>query len=139
MRKLTLLASLLLLGACASPLPAANPNMAWIDLRGEGIDLLMADRLDRQRTSDGRYFQVTPGAHELDMRYQFEVSGGAGVTAMSQSQQLTCDIRIKYDNFVAGQRYLIEARSIVRRGHAILYDAERNVLARASSLRCGSF
>ena len=37
MRQPLLLASLLLLGACASPLPAADPNMAWIDLKGEAV------------------------------------------------------------------------------------------------------
>ncbi|UCJ17890.1 hypothetical protein K5Q02_05825 [Pseudomonas sp. MM211] len=139
MRQPVLLASLLLLGACASPLPAANPDMAWIDLKSEGIDLLMAERLDRQRVDDGRYFQVTPGAHELDMRFRFEVSSGGGGSIMSEPQELTCDIRIRYDDFKAGQRYRVEARSIVMRGQAILYDAERNVLARGKNLRCGSF
>ena len=83
-----LLASLLMLGACASPLPAVDPNMAWVDLKGEGIDLLMAERLDRKRVNDGRYFQVTPGAHELEMRFSFEISGGGGASLMSEPQQL---------------------------------------------------
>jgi len=139
MRQSLLLASLLLLGACASPLPAVDPNKAWIDLEGDGIDLLMAERLDRQRVNDGRYFQVTPGAHELEMRFSFEISGGAGISMMSEPQQLTCDIRIRYDDFKAGQRYRIEARAVSMRGQAILYDAERNVLARGKNLRCGSF
>ena len=139
MRLSFLLAGVLTLSACASPLPPADPNMAWIDLKGEGIDMLMADRLDRQRTADGRYFQVTPGAHELEMRYQFEVSGGGGTSVMSEPQQMTCDIRIRYDDFKAGQRYRVEARQVVMRGQAILYDAQRNVLARGKNLRCGSF
>ncbi|TBU85608.1 PA0061/PA0062 family lipoprotein [Phytopseudomonas dryadis] len=139
MRPFALLVSLLLLGACASPLPQADPDKAWIDLKGSGIDLLMADRLDRERVNDGRYFQVTPGAHELDMRYQFEVSGGGGGAFMSEPRQMTCDIRIQYDHFAAGQRYRVEARSLVMRGQAILYDAERNVLARGKNLRCGTF
>lgn len=139
MRQPLLLAGLLLLGACASPLPAADPNMAWVDLEGEGIDLLMAERLDRQRVNDGRYFQVTPGAHELEMTFRFEVRGGAGGSLMSEPQQLTCDIRIRYDDFKAGERYRVEARSVVMRGQAVLYDAQRNVLARGKNLRCGSF
>ncbi|SDH17864.1 hypothetical protein SAMN05216588_10387 [Pseudomonas flavescens] len=139
MRQPLLLASLLLLGACASPLPTADPNMAWVDLEGEGIDLLMAERLDRQRVRDGRYFQVTPGAHELEMSLRFEVSGGGGTSMMSEPQQLTCDIRLRYDDFKAGRRYRIEARSVVMRGQAILYDGERNALAHGKNLRCGSF
>ena len=139
MRQPLMLASLLMLGACASPLPAVDPNMAWVDLKGEGIDLLMAERLDRKRVNDGRYFQVMPGAHELEMRFSFEISGGGGASLMSEPQQLTCDIRIRYDDFKAGERYSIEARPVTMRGHATLYDAERNVLARGKNLRCGSF
>ncbi|KAB0547115.1 hypothetical protein F7R01_19760 [Pseudomonas argentinensis] len=139
MRQPLLLASLLLLGACASPLPPADPNMAWIDLKGEGIDLLMAERLDRQRVNDGRYFQVTPGAHELDMRYRFEIAGGGGSSMVSEPQELTCDVRIRYDDFKAGQRYRVEARSAAMRAQAVLYDADRNELAQGKNMRCGSF
>jgi len=139
MRQPLLLASLLLLGACASPLPAADPSMAWIDLKGEGIDLLMAERLDRERVNDGRYFQVTPGAHELEMRYRFEIAGGGGVSMISEPQELTCDVRIRYDDFKAGQRYRVEARSAAMRAYTVLYDADRNVLARGKNLRCGTF
>ena len=64
--------SLLLLAGCASPLPAADPQQAWVDLRPLPGQVLMADELDRRDLRDGRYFQMAPGAHELLLRYQFE-------------------------------------------------------------------
>ena len=52
MRYLALLVSLLLLGACASPLPARDPGMAWVDLYTPASDLLMAEELDGKRLND---------------------------------------------------------------------------------------
>src|SRR5690606_32834584 len=72
MRALLLLAALSLLGACASPLPAPDPQQAWIDFRTEPGELLMAEKLDGRRLDDGRYFQVSPGAHRLEASYRFE-------------------------------------------------------------------
>lgn len=51
------------LSACAtSPLPTVDPNMAWVDfaMPSPGGKVLMAERLDNQRLTDGRYFQVPP-------------------------------------------------------------------------------
>ena len=138
MRSLALLfLSLLLLGACASPLPARDPSMAWIDLYTPAGNLLMADELDGKRLNDGRYFQVTPGAHELIARFQFEVQGGGNL--MSEPMLRTCEIRLRYDGFSAGQRYRVEARPLLMNAQAWLYDEQRNVLARGKILRCGTF
>ena len=137
MRYPALIASLLLLGACASPLPARDPGMAWVDLYTTASDLLMADKLDGKRLNDGRYFQVTPGTHELIARFQFEVQGGGSL--MAEPVQRTCELRVRYDEFAAGQRYRIEARTLAMSAQAWLYDEQRNVLARAKVLRCGMF
>jgi hypothetical protein len=137
MRYLALLVSLLLLGACASPLPARDPGMAWVDLYTPASDLLMAEELDGKRLNDGRYFQATPGAHELIARFRFEVQGGGSL--MAEPIQRTCEIRVRYDDFAAGQRYRIEARTLAMSAQAWLYDEQRNVLARAKVLRCGVF
>ena len=69
MRYLALLGGVLVLSACASPVPAPDPSQAWVDLRSNAGTLLMADRLDGQRLNDGRYFQVPAGAHELQARF----------------------------------------------------------------------
>ena len=139
MRYLALLGGLLVLSACASPVPAPDPSQAWVDLRSNAGTLLMADRLDGQRLNDGRYFQVPAGAHELQARFQFEVNGGGGLDGAYEPRQVTCEIRVRYDNFVAGQRYRLEARPMQMKAQAWLYDEQRNVLARGKVLRCGTF
>lgn len=139
MRYLALLSAVLVISACASPLPAPDPNQAWVELRSDPGSLLMADRLDDQRLNDGRYFQVPTGAHELQARFQFEVSSGGGLDGASEPRQVTCEIRVRYDNFVAGQRYRLEARPMQMKAQAWLYDGQRNVLARGKVLRCGTF
>jgi hypothetical protein len=139
MRYLTLLSAALVLSACASPLPAPDPSQAWVELRSHAGTLLMADRLDGQRLNDGRYFQVPSGAHELQSRFQFEVNTGGGQDGMSEPRQVTCEIRLRYDNFEAGQRYRLEARPLQMKAQAWLYDGQRNVLARGKVLRCGTF
>lgn len=139
MRYLALLGGVLVLSACASPVPAPDPSQAWVDLRSNAGTLLMADRLDGQRLNDGRYFQVPAGAHELQARFQFEVNGGGGLDGAYEPRQVTCEIRVRYDNFVAGQRYRLEARPMQMKAQAWLYDEQRNVLARGKVLRCGTF
>lgn len=139
MRYMALLSAVLVISACASPLPAPDPNQAWVELRSDPGSLLMADRLDDQRLNDGRYFQVPTGVHELQARFQFEVSSGGGLDGTSEPRQVTCEIRVRYDNFVAGQRYRFEARPMQMKAQAWLYDGQRNVLARGKILRCGTF
>ncbi|MDP2242857.1 hypothetical protein [Pseudomonas sp.] len=137
MRYPLLIISLLMLSACASPLPPRDPGMAWVDLYTTASDLLMAEELDGKRLNDGRYFQLTPGAHELVARFQFEVQGGSSM--MTEPVQRTCELRVRYDDFAAGQRYRIEARTLAMSAQGWLYDEQRNVLARAKVLRCGVF
>lgn len=138
MRYLTVLLTLMLLSACASPLPPRDPNQAWVELYSSAGTLLMADRLNGERLGDGRYFQVPGGAHELLVRFQYEVNrGGFGID--TEPRQITCQIRLRYDAFIAGQRYRIEARPLAMKAQAWLYDEQRNVLARGRVMRCGTF
>ncbi|MCY1421842.1 hypothetical protein D3C76_954740 [compost metagenome] len=137
----TLLALMLLasLTACAGKLPEPDPRMAWVDIRHDPSDVLMANRLDGKRWNDGRYYQVLPGKHELELRYQFEVGGGGGFMN-TEPTILTCYMELHYDNFQAGQRYRVEARSAANQPMAWLYDGQRNVLARHETFpRCGPF
>ena len=134
-----LLFSLLLafgLTGCAGPLPAPDPDMAWVDLTADGIDTFMSDRLDDKRTPDGRYFQVSPGAHELEARYEFEISGGGGFGDFGDTQYLRCTMVIRYDNFQPGRRYLFEARSLGFTPQGWLRDEDRNILVRAEAEHC---
>jgi len=138
MRAFLLLLMSAVLAACAGPMPPRDPQMAWIDLHATAGHMLMADRLDGERVADGRFFQVAPGAHELLMRFQYEVSGG-GVDEPSEPRQITCHLRIRYDDFVAGQRYRVEARPLAMRAQVWLYDAQRQLLAGGRVMRCGTF
>ncbi|MFP6848303.1 MAG: hypothetical protein VCA57_06325 [Pseudomonas sp.] len=139
MRYLALFGCVLVLSACASPVPPADPRQAWVDLRSNAGTLLMAERLDDQRLNDGRYFQVPAGAHELLARFQFDVSSGGGLDGFSEPREMTCEIRVRYANFAAGQRYQLEARPLQMKAQAWLYDEQRNVLARGKVMRCGTF
>ena len=136
--RLPLLITLLALAACASPLPQPDPQQAWVDLQIRAGYTLMAHRLDDRRWDDGRYFQVSPGAHDLDVRFQFEVAGG-GSEFSSEPMLMTCHLRLSYADFAAGQRYRIEARPLQYKAQGWLYDASGQVLARAKVLRCNTF
>ena len=139
MRYFLLLVGLSTLSACASPVPPRDPNLAWVELYASPGELLMADRLDGERLNDGRYFQVPSGTHELQARFQFEVNGTSGLDGSAEPRQITCELRVRYDNFVPGQRYRLEARPLAMKAQGWLYDEQRNVLARAKITRCGTF
>jgi hypothetical protein len=135
------LLGLSLLGGCASqPLPSPDPGQAWVDLASNlPSTQLSADRLDRRRLDDGRYFQMPPGAHELDTRVQYEVNLGGGSPLASGPSKVTCYLRVRYDGFAAGQRYQLYIRPSLMKADGWLYDSQRNVLARADVLRCGPY
>ncbi|WP_397448996.1 hypothetical protein [Pseudomonas sp. NA-150] len=121
------------LGACSStPIPPADPQHAWVDMYTTSGRLMMADRLDGKHLADGRYFQVTPGQHELVVRLDFEVFTGFN----SGSFDRICYLTVPYNDFAAGQRYRLEARVVVQRPEVRLYDAERKIVATDRELRC---
>ncbi|QCI10020.1 DUF2057 domain-containing protein [Pseudomonas putida] len=135
MRQPMMLIALSALGACASPLPPADPKQAWVDLYTMTPGrLVMADRLDGQRLNDGRYFQVTPGKHELVVRFDYEVYAGGFTT---DPRERTCYLTVRFDDFKAGERYRLVARAPVMDPEVALYDASRNrVVDEASNVFC---
>ncbi|MCQ4348020.1 hypothetical protein NGA35_11475 [Pseudomonas stutzeri] len=134
MRALPLLPLLALLGACASPLPAPDPQQAWIDFRTEPGELLMAERLDGRRLSDGRYFQVGPGARSLEASYRFEVQVGSPFDR--EPVRMLCYLRLDYPGFAAGQRYRLVARHYLFEPRLWLEDAEGRRLADGRERQC---
>ncbi|MNP52590.1 hypothetical protein D3C76_1469920 [compost metagenome] len=96
----------------------------------------MAERLDNQRLRDGRFFQVTPGSHELTVRFDFEVPGGGGSDLFGGSTERLCYMIVKYDHFEAGQRYLLQARSMAFTPEARLYNAKHEIVAEESQINC---
>ncbi|MBO6276731.1 MULTISPECIES: hypothetical protein [Pseudomonas] len=136
MRTLLWLLAACLLSACTStPIPPADPTMAWVDLETQTGKLVMAERLDNKRQADGRYFQVTPGSHELMVRFDFEVFVG-GMGMFSDPQERLCYVTVDYDNFQPGQRYRLQARSLGFNAYARLYDATGKVVAEERLVNC---
>ena len=140
MRLPTLLLALVTLTGCTtSPLPPMHPNMAWVDFATPipGGKLLMAERLDGKRLQDGRFFQVSPGSHELEVRFDFEVpGGGGGLGMMSEPKERLCYLVIRYEHFEAGQRYRLEARNLAYSPSARLYNAKREIVAEDRQANC---
>ena len=139
MRQLLLPATALFLSACAStPIPPVEPHQAWIDFAPPtpGAKLVMAQRLDGKNLNDGRFFQVPPGSHELMVRFDFEVNTGAGIGGLDQTRDRTCFMTLQYDNFQAGQHYVLEGRSLAFTPNIRLYNAARQLLAQERSVNC---
>lgn len=123
---------LLALGGCAGELPGHRSDMAWVDLSAQPGAVFMADRLNGEVTPDGRYFQLSPGGHELRARYDFEI-GRAG---FGEREFLRCSLVVRYDDFQPGQRYLFEARALGYQPQAWLYDQQRRQVAEAQVAHC---
>lgn len=134
MRLPLLLLACTALGACAGAVPPKDPLMAWVDVKATPGTLVMADSLDRQRLADGRYFQITPGPHDLLVRYDYELRGIGTLTGDPQSR--TCYLTVHYEKFAAGQHYVLEARDAGMRPLAFLYDDHRALLAQEGDVRC---
>ncbi|MET3054745.1 hypothetical protein ABXV19_23420 [Pseudomonas alkylphenolica] len=138
MRTLMLLLAACVVAGCQAPLPLANPQMAWVDFSTPFPNdrLLLAERLDKQRLSDGRFFQVTPGSHELIVRFDFEVAGGAGVGLMGGPSVRLCYLTLNYAHFEAGKRYVLEGRSMAFTPEGRLYNDKREIVAEVSDFYC---
>ena len=137
MHKLTTLLAASVLAGCQSPLPAADPDKAWVDfaMPTPGGKVLMAERLDKQRSRDGRFFQVTPGSHELTVRFDFEVFGG-GQGMDTDPQERLCYMTVPYEYFEAGQRYRLEARSLAFTPSARLINRQGQIVANERQINC---
>ncbi|NBF09111.1 hypothetical protein [Pseudomonas sp. Fl4BN1] len=117
-----------LLSACAGPMPQPDPSQAWIGLQEEAPNDLMAERVDGQKIDDGRYFQVQPGAHRLDVTL-FEESVG-------DSNQQDCNGHVSYSGFKAGEHYKLVESSLGTEVSARLYDAQGKQVASTHDFAC---
>lgn len=135
---LLLFASLALAG-CIAPLPQPDPQQAWVHLRMLTGRVVMAERLDKVNLPDGRYFQVRPGAHELLVRYDFDISGGGGgwggMSGWMTGERI-CYLTVRYNGFQAGQQYRLETRTLGIEPMARLYDAKGVMVAEDSDVNC---
>ena len=118
----------LLLSACAGPIPKADPSEAWIGLKEEAPNDLMAERVDGHRVDDGRYFEVTPGDHRLDVTL-FEEEPG-------DDNQQDCQGRVEYKNFKAGENYTLGGYSLGTTVRAVLKDGRGKEVAATQDFSC---
>ncbi|TWI56577.1 hypothetical protein IQ22_01028 [Pseudomonas duriflava] len=137
MRRFLLVCPALALSACSlMPLPKPDPSQAWVDLHPAERNVLQAAKADSHELKDPRYFQVPPGAHDLQVRFQFEVDPsniGPGATPL----QRTCLLKVHYKEFSAGERYRLQAEQAGFRAVAKLYDENQQEVARGGESRCG--
>ena len=136
MRTLLVISALLLLSGCAGLLlPHPDPNQAWIDLTTGQDDTLHAVEVDDRAWADKRYFEVSPGSHELTVRYLFPVTP-SNIGPVSEPLWRDCQLSVKFKDFNAGQRYQLEAGSIGFRPWAKLYDEQRNLVSKGLPAGC---
>jgi hypothetical protein len=117
-----------LLCACAGPMPKADPNEAWIGLQEEPSATLMAQSLDGKRLDDGRYFDVKPGSHTLDLNLIVEGNG--------DDNQINCETGITFSSFKAGQHYTLIESSIGEEYRVKLEDAQGKQLGHSHDFTC---
>lgn len=134
MRHLFSVLFVLSLAGCSLWLPRPDPKQAWIDLHPHGETELRAVAVDEKPLKDQRYFQVTPGRHELGMRYSFEVTGNN--MGREQPLQRNCRLSLQYAGFDAGARYRLEAGRHGFRPWAKLLDEQNRLLARGEEKGC---
>ncbi|WP_397459161.1 hypothetical protein AB3464_05750 [Pseudomonas asplenii] len=122
------LGAALLLSACAGPIPKADPSKAWISLQEETPNDLMAERVDGKPVNDGRYFEVLPGGHRLDVTFFKEEAG--------DDNEQDCRGQIEYKDFNAGEHYTLVESSLGTALRASLMDGRGKEVASTGDFDC---
>lgn len=92
-----------LLSACAGTLPKPDPHDAWVGLQEEARDNMLAEQLDGHPLKDGRYFQVAPGKHSM----QVVVYAASSVYVDDK----TCHGTLAYAHFKPDEHYQLRETS----------------------------
>ncbi|MGI4838791.1 MAG: hypothetical protein ACRYF9_14335 [Janthinobacterium lividum] len=117
-----------LLAGCAGPMPKPDPNDAWVGLHEEPDAVLMAADLDGKRLNDGRYFEVPPGKHRLDMTL---IVDGVG-----DNDEQNCSARVDFGQFKAGGHYSLVESSLGEDYTVKLEDSKGKQIGHASDVTC---
>lgn len=126
-------ALLIACSACAAPVLEHDPSQVWIDVQSQAGHQLSAQRIDGSKVNDARYFQVSPGQHQLQVRLTYERGGSNTVDS-----QRRCLVDIAYPEFAAAQRYSIRALAKGWTVRAWLYDSAGQRIIESKPVRCGS-
>ncbi|PKM31782.1 MAG: hypothetical protein CVV07_01355 [Gammaproteobacteria bacterium HGW-Gammaproteobacteria-11] len=126
------------MSGCAIPDPNPVPaELARVLFSSAPADQLSAYRLDGELVRRLRYADLTPGEHSLQVRYRFELPGGASLNGFGEPRFRTCILALTYTDFEAGKPYLLRAERRGMRPVAWLENTEGERLVRADVLRCG--
>lgn len=141
MRAIAPLASALLAAGCATqPPPPLSDDMARIEMSTvRPADRLSAYRLDGELIRELGFPDLQPGAHEVQVRFQYEQTGSApGGGMMGEIQWRACILAVQYDDFRPGQTYRIVANQLGFSTVGWLESgADGKKLVSAEVLRCG--
>ena len=124
---LPLLSAVCLLSACAAAMPKADPGQAWIGLRDDVQNVVLAEAVDGKKVEDGRFFEVKPGKHLLAVTAYDD--GGADAAQ-------NCTGQISYSGFKAGHRYKLVESSLGENFTASLVNQQGKTVAQAGEFDC---
>ncbi len=89
---------------------------------------LLAEKVDGKSINDGRFFEVTPGAHKLDVML-VEIPVGDG-------NQEDCSGQVSYQQFRAGEHYKLVESSLGQEVSARLVDSHGKEVAHTGDFQC---
>lgn len=131
--RVTLLSLCLLVLPGCSLLSGPDAERAWVDLQSAADNRLVTLELDGSPWSKN-HFRLAPGAHQLAVRYQFDVNprdiGG------DTPHRRDCRLTLAYDDFTPGQRYRLQAGQHGFRPWIRLYDPYDRLVARGAEQGC---
>lgn len=138
MRTLALLAMLILTGCAQQPPAPLSSDKARIAFDTAPAERLSAYRLDGELVDGIDFPDLTPGEHELQVRYRFEAPGSvAGPGMMAEPQWRTCIMRARFNGFEAGQTYVLNAKRLGWQSVGSLTNEAGARLADLETMRCG--
>mgnify|MGYP001439565841 CR=1 FL=1 len=117
-----------LLSGCAGPMPKPDAREAWVGFREEPDAVLLAANLDGKRLDDGRYFEVPPGKHRLDMTL---IVDGVG-----DNDEQNCSASVNFGQFKPGAHYKLVESSLGQDYSINLEDNTGKQLGHTASVTC---
>ena len=132
-------ASLITAGCAAPPAKPLAENQARLELSTQRpADRISAYRLDGELVRGLRFPDLNPGAHNVQIRFRYEVPGSANSAGLfGEPQYRTCILGIDYADFSAGSAYRFVADRRGFRPAGWLESSDEQRLARARIIRCG--
>ena len=137
MRKLLAVCALTIAGCAQQPQAPLTDDRARVEFDTAPMDQLSAYRLDGELVDGIRFPDLHPGAHELQVRFRYEMPGGAGGGgSMGEPQYRTCILGLSYDGFQPGETYVFSAQRLGWQSVGSLKGNRGEKLARARTIRC---